>query len=279
MHKLATPPVAVVKYGGNAMQAGPRDAILADAGALLAEGWTVVIVHGGGPEIDAALEREGVPTERVAGLRVTSEAVLRTTEAALCATVNKRLVRECLALGIPAAGISGQDGALLTADPIGSIGGIDLGAVGVITGVNAGLAKALVKGGFVPVVAPLAVAPDGSRAFNVNADTAAGALAAAMHADVYINVSNVAYVLADAADPASRIERFSPDEAEDFLAEDACTAGMIPKLESAIAAVRAGVPRAVICGAREGALRAALAGGGTTIYAQNRRYAGGRTRS
>ena len=263
MHNIATPSLVVVKLGGNAMGADGARAVLEDVRGLVAGGRRVVLVHGGGPDIDAALAREGVETQRVAGLRVTSEPALRITEAALCGTVNKRLVRLCRMLGVSAAGISGQDGGLLVAEPSKTRDGISLGAVGDIVAVDCRLIHALLAGGFVPVIAPLAVAAGGTQAFNVNADTAAGAIAAALHADAYINVSNVSSVVAGDGAPVARMHA---DEAERFLNDPACGSGMVPKLQSAIDAVRAGVLCAVICGAGAGALRAALAGAGTTIY-------------
>lgn len=245
------------------MEAQGAGAVLQDVAKLLGAGRRVVVVHGGGPEIDAALAREGVETPRIEGLRVTSGPALRITEAALCGTVNKRLVRLCRTLGIAAAGISGQDGGLLVAERAKTRSGADLGAVGDVAAVNSELIHALLAGGFVPVIAPLAVAADGSQAFNVNADTAAGAIAAALGADAYINVSNVPSVLSGEGE---RIARMHADEAQTFLRDPACSAGMVPKLQSAIDAVRAGVSRAVICGAGTGALLGALDGEGTTIY-------------
>ena len=254
--------LAVLKYGGNAMSGSGPDPVLADLADLLNEGWQCVVVHGGGPEIDAALAQSAIPTRRVNGLRVSDAATLALTERVLCASVNKRLVRECTQLGIAAVGISGQDGATLVAGKMPAPDGADLGHVGEIESVDPRLLQTLLAGGYAPIVAPLAIAADGTCAYNVNADTAAGAIASALRADVYVVVSNVDYVLADPNDRASAIHAMTLHEACTFAASSACVGGMKPKMDAVVHALKKGVNRAIICGDLAGG----LAGTGTLVY-------------
>jgi acetylglutamate kinase len=258
----------VVKYGGNAM-AGPSggagDPLLAEVSALWQAGEPVVLVHGGGPEIDAALAARAVTTTRVDGLRVTDAVTLEITEAVLCGTINKRIVRALLALGIPAAGISGADGRTLIARRASAASGVTLGFVGEITAVEPQLIEALLRAGFLPVVAPVAIAENAEHAYNVNADLAAGAIASALRADAFVLVTNIARVLRDVDDPNSGIARFTPEEALNFSKTEACRSSMKPKLAAAALAVRDGAAAAYICAAGTNAIARARAGDATTI--------------
>lgn len=243
---------------------GGPDPVLAEVAQLWRAGVRTVLVHGGGPEIDAELRRRGIVTQRLEGLRVTDAATLAVTEAVLCGTVNKRLVRSCLALGVRAVGISGQDGPLLLARPQRGSNGADLGYVGQVEVVDVLPIETLLEAGFLPVIAPLAVAPGGAQAYNVNADLAAGAIAAALAAD-FVALTNVPRVLRDAADPRSAIERFTPPDALRFAHSAACGEKMKPKLLAAANAVTRGGNAAYICGAKPGAIAAALEGDATVI--------------
>ncbi len=255
----------VVKYGGNAMPSDSEpDAVLAELARLRQAGLRVVLVHGGGPEIDAELRRRGIATRRLEGLRVTDAATLAVAEAVLCGTVNKRLVRNCLALGMRAIGISGQDAWLLSARPERGPNDADLGYVGRVEAVDVRPIETLLDAGFLPVIAPLGVAPGGAQAYNVNADQAAGAIAAALGAD-FVALTNVPRVLRDADDPRSAIDRFTPLEALRFAQSAACGEKMKPKLLAAAHAVTHGGNAAYICGAKPGAIAAALEGDATVI--------------
>jgi acetylglutamate kinase len=260
----------VIKYGGAAMPAaapGKVDPILLEIAALREAGNAVVLVHGGGPEIDAALAQRGISTERVDGMRLTDEATLDVTEAVLCATVNKRIVRQALALGIPAVGLSGQDGNMLIAERAVGSRGEDLGYVGRIVSTDVCAVRALLDAGFFPIVAPLAIAHDGSHAYNVNADLAAAAFAAALRADVFVEITNVSRVLRDPGDPASGIDAFTPDDALRFAATEACKSSMKPKIQGAAKAVRDGAAAAYICSAKPNAIVSAIHGDATVIRA------------
>jgi acetylglutamate kinase len=271
MNQYASPldgGLIVVKYGGNAMPVdGAPDPLLAELAELWRTGLQIVLVHGGGPEIDRWLALRGVTTERVDGLRVTDAITLETTEAVLCGTVNKRIVRACAALGLPAVGVSGEDAHTLIAERAASASGADLGFVGNVVACNVKLLRTLLGYGFLPVVAPLALNDAATTAYNVNADLAAGAIAAALHASAFLAVTNVPRILRNPDDPSSGIDRLTIAEAREFLTTDACRSSMKPKLEAAIASVAGGASAAYICDARPGAIRNALSAGEATIIA------------
>ncbi|MGB6986814.1 MAG: acetylglutamate kinase [Candidatus Aquilonibacter sp.] len=258
-HKYSSP--IVVKYGGNALGGGGvipsvgseatvvegPDPVLASVLGLHLGGTQVVLLHGGGPEIDRWLADRNVPTRRVDGLRVTDAATLEVTEAVLCATINKRLVRACAALGARAVGISGEDANTLVAQTARGSHGEDLGYVGEVTACNPALINLLLAAGYLPVVAPLAIAEDNAHAFNVNADLAAAAIGGALRAHAFVMITNVARVRRDPNDPDSGINRMSLGQARAFLETPACEGGMKPKIQAAIAAVEAGAVASYIC--------------------------------
>jgi acetylglutamate kinase len=254
----------VLKYGGNAMMDGADDPVLDEIAALARGGTSIVVVHGGGPQIDAALKSRNIPEERIEGLRVTPAAARDVVEAVLCGSVNKALVRGLLARGARAFGFAGQDGAILTARRLLVPGG-DLGYVGEPAGVDATLLRGLLGLGILPVIAPLGLDPVENVALNLNADTAAGAIAAAMQADAYVVLTNVAGVRRDRHDPASVIPRLTIAQAQGFLADETFTDGMRPKVRAAIAAVAGGARRALIAEAVRDGIARALGGAGTEL--------------
>ncbi|HTV74235.1 MAG TPA: acetylglutamate kinase [Candidatus Acidoferrales bacterium] len=256
----------VLKYGGNAMSSpNAPDPILDDCAERVRAGDWLVIVHGGGPQIDAELERRGVAQRRIEGLRVTDRQTLDVTEAVLGATVNKALVRAALARGMSAVGISGEDAWLLRAAPMSSSQGQSLGFVGRIVEVNQGPLIALLEHGYVPIVAPLGLAADASTALNVNADTAAGAIAGALRADAYVVVTNVERVRLRVEDPGSGIASLDTEQAEKYLATGVFDGGMRPKMQSALHALANGARRALICGSGPRAVTRALGGEATAL--------------
>lgn len=255
----------VVKYGGNAMDGDADAALLSEIAGLRAAGHAVILVHGGGPEIDQALSRQGLMTRRIDGLRVTDEDALGVVESVLCASANKRLVRLCLQHGISAVGISGQDGAMIRARPARTPSGMDLGYVGEIVSVDPAPLYALLRAAYVPIVSPIAVDERAYHAYNVNADTVAGAIAAAVKAEAFIALTNVDRVLRDPSDPRTAINQLTLTDALQFAGSDACASGMKPKMLAAIDAVTGGAKRAYICGIKAGAIAGALAGDATVI--------------
>ena len=258
----------VLKYGGNAMAAeGAPDPTLDEVAVLAARGDRVVVVHGGGPQIDAELHEKAIDEVRIAGLRVTGAATRDVVEYVLCGSVNKAVVRALALRGARAVGISGEDGNLLGARRAGSVNGVDLGYVGDVDAVDPSAVRALLEAGFVVVVAPLGLDVERGGALNCNADTAAGAIAGALHADAYVIITNVAGVRRDLKDPDSVIPRLTIAQAEAFIADGTFSDGMIPKMRAAIRAVRNGARRAVVAGAGYGAIDAALSGIGTELVA------------
>ena len=255
----------VVKYGGNAMSGLEADPVLADCVALVNGDHHVVIVHGGGPAIDAALRERGIVEERVAGLRVTGRASLDVVESVLCASVNKALVRALCAMGVSAVGVSGEDGPTLIARPAAPVNGKSLGYVGEIEEVRPVVIEVLLEHRFLPVVAPLGVAADGKTALNLNGDTAAGALAGALEADAFVAITDVAKIRREVDDPASAVDHLSLSEAKEWKAGGRLAGGMIPKVDAAFEALRLGAERAIVAGAGPEAISRALAGGGTEL--------------
>jgi len=236
---------------------------------LAGHGEPAVLVHGGGPEIDRALQERGVRTERIDGQRVTDALTLEIVEAVLCGTINKRLVRACLERGLHAIGVSGQDGSTLVAERARGAGGADLGFVGEIVACETSLLGALLNAHLLPVVAPLAVSRDGGQAYNVNADLAAAAIAAALGARAFVIVTNVPRVLRDPDDPRSGIAEMSSGEARSFAASAACRSSMKPKMLAAAIAVEGGAAASYICSAKPGGIAAALAGDATVVTARS----------
>lgn len=238
-------------------------------------GKRVVLVHGGGPEIERLLKLAGVESEFVAGQRKTTAEAMVYVQMALRGEVNGTLVRLFNKTGIKAVGISGKDGMMAIAEKRiqhansdGSVKTVDLGFVGNIIQINPLLIQLMLDSGFLPVVAPVAMGLDGND-YNINADTFAGKLAAALHADVYISLSDVDGLYKNFPDPESRISALSLDELKVFLAQSA-SGGMIPKLESIAEAIEGGVREAhIFNGTKPEALEAQLSGNsesGTKIF-------------
>jgi acetylglutamate kinase len=273
-HNYASP--IVIKYGGSVASASsvipsvgaqPRsrgtDEVLVSAVALHASGSRIVLAHGGGPEIDRWLGERSVETHRVDGLRVTDDVTLEVTEAVLCATINKRLVRACAALGAKAVGISGEDGNTLVAKRAYGSKGEDLGYVGEVTSCDPTLVNLLLGAGYLPIVAPLAIAEDSTHAYNINADLAAAALAGELRAHAFMMITDVARVRRDPSDPSSGIDRMTLTEAQAFMETPACEGGMKPKMQAAIAAIEAGAHASYICAQQP--IEGILAGNATII--------------
>ena len=233
----------VIKYGGHAMDKPELcTAFATDLAQLSAQDMGFVVVHGGGPQISALLARLKIESRFENGLRVTDEATMEAVEMVLCGQVNKAVVASFAAQGARAAGISGRDGNLLRA----VVKNPALGLVGEVEAVDPALILCLLQGDFVPVVAPVANGPDG-QALNINADTAAGALAGALAADYFVLISDVPGVL----DAEGRlITALTRVEIEKLRAEGVITGGMIPKVESCLHALDAGCQRALILDGR-----------------------------
>ncbi len=236
----------VVKYGGSAMVDEALRASFADDVAMLHYvGINPVIVHGGGPHISRAMGQRGVEPQWVEGLRITDAETIRVVQSTLAGEINPDIVRLVNTHGPLAAGLNGLDGNLFVARPLDE----RLGFVGELTKVDPGLIVGLQERGFIPVVAPLARGEDGA-VYNLNADTAAGALASALGATKLVYLTDVEGLYRDLGDQDSLISRITVPELEEIVDSGSVSAGMIPKLESCLAALRGGVERVHILDGR-----------------------------
>lgn len=246
----------VIKYGGHAMgDATAAETFARDIVLLKHIGINPVVVHGGGPQIGAMLERMKIQSSFVDGLRVTDAATVEIVEMVLCGSINKQIVSAINKAGGSAIGISGKDGDLLRAkkltrtkkDPDSNIEKVlDLGFVGDPQHVNAAVIEKIVAADMIPVIAPVGFGEDG-QTYNINADTAAGAVAAALKATKLMMMTDVAGILTKDKELISSI---SPREVELLLADGTITGGMIPKVETCMDAIREGVKAAHILDGR-----------------------------
>jgi acetylglutamate kinase len=238
--------VIVIKYGGAAMKdAELRASFAVDVVLLKHIGVRPVIVHGGGPQIGATLERLGKVSTFVDGLRVTDEETMDVVEMVLGGKVNREIVELVQRGGGRAVGLTGSDGGMLRVRRRCE-GGRDLGRVGSIAAVDAGAITAVAEAGFVPVIAPIGVGDD-DLTYNVNADEAAGAIAQALHAEKLILLTDVEGVL-DAE--GALVPELSREQAAQAIADGMIRGGMIPKVECCIRALSGGVPRAHVIDGR-----------------------------
>jgi acetylglutamate kinase len=242
--------VVVVKYGGNVMgdAASPNDELdlfAQDVVLMRSVGMRPVVVHGGGPQIGELMAKLGKVPEFRDGLRVTDAETLDIARMVLVGKVNRDLVAAINVHAPLAVGLSGEDAMLLTATARNP----DLGFVGDVTDVDAGILDRLLNEQLIPVIATIG-ADSGGQAYNINADTAAGAIAEALEAEKLVYLTNIEGLRRDVADPSSLISTTTADELEALLASGALTEGMIPKIESCIHAVRNGVGHAHILDGR-----------------------------
>lgn len=242
----------VVKYGGHAM--GEEETALRfgrDIALLEQVGVNPVVVHGGGPQINAMLKRLDVKSTFVQGLRVTDEAMLDVVEMVLAGPVNKQVAEAITRAGAMAVGISGKDGGLVRAKKVtrrvkdeatGQLREVDLGFVGEPEHINPKILKLLIGADIVPVVAPVGVGANG-QTYNINADTVAGAIAGALEAERLLMLTDVRGVLGP---DGKLIPEMTVAEVKRGIADGWISGGMIPKVETCIEAIRAGVQGVVI---------------------------------
>ncbi|HJV09339.1 MAG TPA: acetylglutamate kinase [Acidimicrobiales bacterium] len=238
--------VVVVKYGGAAMTDPELATLFAqDVVLMRSVGMRPVVVHGGGPQIGSLMQRLGMEPEFRDGLRVTDAETLDVARMVLVGKVNRDIVAAINVHGPLAVGLSGEDAGLITA----SARHPDLGYVGNVDSVNPGILDRLLAEELIPVVATIGSDMEG-QAYNINADTAAGAVAEAVKAEKLVYLTDVIGVLRDVADPASHITTASADEMDKLIEEGVLTGGMIPKITSCTQAVRNGVGHAHILDGR-----------------------------
>ncbi len=228
--------IVVVKFGGNAMVDPQLSTTFAEDIVLLRSvGLRPVVVHGGGPQIGSLLERLGKTTEFRDGLRVTDAETLDVARMVLVGKVGRDIVGSINVHGAYAVGLSGEDGGLIRATERHP----DLGFVGDIVEVRPGIVERLLAEDMIPVVSTIG-ADETGQAFNINADTVAGALAGALAAEKVIYLTDVPGLLTDVDDPASIVARLSVDEADGLIDDGTVSGGMIPKVTACLDAVRAG---------------------------------------
>ena len=255
----------VVTYGGNAI-ADPelQRAVIDDIAYLHGAGVRIVLVHGGGSEINAMLGRVGIEPRFVDGLRYTDPDTMEIVQMVLCGKINKMLAAQLSGRGAKALGLSGLDCALLRARRRTDR---DLGLVGEVTGVDASALAGLLDQSFLPVVSTVALGEDGG-ALNINADTAAAAIAVALGADRLALITDVKGVLRDKNDESTLIRALHVEEIADLIESGVIAGGMLPKIDCCAGAVRGGVcGTAILDGREKHAVLRHLAGigGGTTV--------------
>lgn len=241
----------VVKYGGNAMlNEDLKQAVMKDIVLLNTIGVKVVLIHGGGPEINKMLDRVGKESKFVNGLRYTDAETMEIVQMVLTGKLNKDIVGILLQEGGRAVGLSGVDSGLLRAKKIDK-DGADLGFVGEVTQVNPEIINDLLEKDFIPVISTVALGETGDQSrYNINADTAAAKIAVALKAEKFVQLTNVAGVLKDVNDPKSLITRIPMPTVPQLIENGIIAGGMIPKVECCMIALKGGVPRTHIIDGR-----------------------------
>lgn len=253
----------VVKYGGNAMTSVElKDKFCQDVAALQKLGIRVVVVHGGGPQISAMLDKVGVETRFEGGMRVSSSAVVEVAEMVLCGSVNKEISSKICSKGGRAIGLSGRDDSLLQCVKEINKDGFDLGYVGKVEAVNTNLLNELLDAGICPVVSPIGTGMGEEKdiAYNVNADVAAGRIAGELKAARVLFLTDIAGVLDK---EKNLLPSLSVADISNLIDDETITGGMIPKVSFATSAVQLGVKGAFITDGRvpHALLREVLGGG------------------
>ncbi|MDR0490059.1 MAG: acetylglutamate kinase [Oscillospiraceae bacterium] len=243
--------VVVIKYGGSAMMSPELfDAVIEDIVLLQLVGINVVLVHGGGPEINDLLGRLGIASRFIGGLRYTDKDAMEIVQGVLCGKVNKDLVAMILRKGGSAVGVCGLDAKLFEAKKMDKGDGVDYGFVGNIVNVNPGIVTEAIENGHIPVVATVAFGIDGDTSYNVNADTASAKLAVAIDAEKLILLTNTRGVLQVKNDESTLIKQIRPHEIEGLIKRNIIADGMIPKVECCAEAIAGGVRRTHILDGR-----------------------------
>ena len=238
--------IVVVKYGGGAMvNETLKQQVMEDIVLLRLVGVKVVLVHGGGPEISALMEKLGKKPEFVDGLRVTDRETVDIVQMALAGKVNKTLVNLLEMKGGRAIGLSGMDGRMIEAKKKDE----RLGWVGEITKIRIAPVTDLIEKGYIPVISTLGCDGEGNT-YNINGDTAAAQIAGALGAERMILMTDIAGILRDKDDPSTLIPEITTEEAARLREEGVVTGGMIPKVDCCVEAIRRGVKRVIIMDGR-----------------------------
>jgi len=243
--------VVVIKYGGNAMISEELfDAVIEDMILLQLVGIHAVLVHGGGPEINEMLDKLGLESRFVNGLRYTDKETMEIVQSILCGKVNKDLVSTIVRKGGSAVGLCGLDGKLFEAKKMDRGDGEDYGYVGDIVKVNPEIVLQAIEDGHIPVIATVAYGTDDETAYNANADTAAAKLAIALGAEKLILLTNTRGVLEEKNKEETLIKQIEANEIKELMAKGIIEGGMIPKIECCADAITGGVRRTHILDGR-----------------------------
>ncbi len=263
-------PVAVIKVGGDVLlEQAEREGLANNIKALKNKGWQVVLLHGGGPQVNNLQQKHGLTPNKIAGRRVTSEADLVVVKQAIAGEVNVNLTAELLKAGLPAFGCHGASGQLIKATkrpPVIVSGGgsepIDFGEVGDVSEINHDLLNGLLSLNIIPVIATLGVSENG-RIFNINADTTVVQIARALKANLLLLTTGVGAVFEDLSKPETRIKEVNREQARALINEGVIQGGMIPKVEEAMTLLSEGVDSiAIVSGRHDGAFLAVADGTG-----------------
>ncbi len=239
--------IIVVKYGGAAMkESNLKDKVIRDIVLLASVGIRPVVVHGGGPEINTWLGKLGIEPQFKNGLRVTDAPTMDVVEMVLVGRVNKEIVSLINQAGASAVGLCGKDANLIKARPQGQA---DIGFVGEVSNVNTKLLESLVDSGYIPVVSSVATDENG-QAYNINADTVAGEIAAALGAEKLILLTDTAGILEDYHNPDTLIAKVDIQEARQLIEKGIVSGGMIPKVNCCVRSLAQGVRAAHILDGR-----------------------------
>ncbi len=237
----------VVKYGGAAMKDSElKDTVIRDIVFLSCVGLRPIVVHGGGPEINSWLDKLGIEAQFKNGLRVTDAPTMDVVEMVLVGRVNKEIVALINQAGGKAVGLCGKDGNLIKARPQGQEG---IGFVGDVSGIDVTILNTLVENGYIPVVSSVA-ADETGQSYNINADTVAGEIAAALNAEKLILLTDTRGILENYKDPSTLIPKLDIQEARDLIGTGVVAGGMIPKVNCCVRSLAQGVKAAHILDGR-----------------------------
>lgn len=240
--------IVVVKYGGNAMtNAELKEAVMSDIVLLTEVGIKVVLVHGGGPEINAMLKRVGIESKFIGGLRYTDKETIDIVKMVLCGKLNKELVSALQMHGAKALGLCGIDGQMIMAEKLDS--DVDLGYVGQIQKITTKPILDALNNGYVPIISTVATSADG-QSYNINADTAAARIASCLRAENLILMTDIAGLLKDKDYPSTLIPTVNVSDVPYLKKTGIISGGMIPKIECCVEAVRRGVKKTSIIDGR-----------------------------
>lgn len=242
----------VVKYGGNAMlNSDLKKAVMEDIVLMNLVGIKTVLVHGGGPEINNALEKIGKKAKFVNGLRYTDGETMEVVQQVLAGKLNKEIVALLQNAGGKAVGLCGIDGGMLKAVKKVFDDGCDLGFVGEVTSVDASIINNVLADGFIPVISTVAAGENGDvHSYNINADTAAAKIAVALKAEKFVQMTNVPGLLRDVNDPSTLISEIDRSDIPRLKADNTISSGMIPKVDCCVEALKGGVMRTYIIDGR-----------------------------